>query len=167
VVKFPYGQRWGVGKGRKFRDIIDGSSNTVMFSEVISNQKTDGRTSSSAEAGMNRDVRGAMLTPMMGGNSFSGFFPPNSPGTDVTSGCPVPTDPAAFPANHAMFCTQNRSVDPLTGGQWQVAARSYHGSGVNATNADGSIRFIANSIDRIVWQNLCTIAGGETTTVED
>ena len=161
VTKFPYGNRFAVGKGRKFRDIVDGSSNSVMFSEVIGNLKPDGRSSSSVEEGMNRDVRGAILTPMMGGNSFSGFFPPASRGTDVTSGCPLPTDPAAFPANHPMFCTQDRNIDPITGGQWQVAARSFHGSGVNATYADGSIRFIANSIDRAIWQNQCTIAGGE------
>jgi hypothetical protein len=66
-----------------------------------------------------------------------------------------------------MFCTQDRNIDAVTGGQWQVAARSYHGSGVNATNADGSIRFIANSIDRTIWQNQCTIAGGETTNIEE
>jgi prepilin-type N-terminal cleavage/methylation domain-containing protein len=167
VLKFSYGNRFAVGKGRRFRDFIDGSSNSVMFSEVIPNLKEDGRTSSSAEAGMNRDVRGAILTPMMGGNSFTGFFPPNSPGTDVTSGCPAVGNPAAFPANHPQFCTQDRNVDPITGGQWQVAARSYHGSGVNATYGDGAVRFIANSIDRTIWQNQCTIAGGETVSVED
>ncbi|MBU6386732.1 MAG: DUF1559 domain-containing protein [Planctomycetes bacterium] len=161
INKFPYGQRWGVGKGRRLRDVTDGTSNSVMFSEVISNDTVDGRTSSSHPSGMNRDVRGALLTPMMGGNSFSGFFPPGSNGTDVTTGCPLPTDPAAFPAGHQMFCTQDRNIDPVTGGQWQVAARSYHGSGVNASYVDGSIRFIPNNIDQIVWQNLCTVSGGE------
>jgi prepilin-type N-terminal cleavage/methylation domain-containing protein/prepilin-type processing-associated H-X9-DG protein len=167
VRKFSYGNRFGVGKGRRFRDITDGSSNSVMMSEVINNIKPDGRTSSSQPAGLNRDVRGAYLTPMMGGNSFSGFFPPNAPGTDVTSGCPLPTDPAAFPPNDPRFCTQDRNIDPATGGQWHAAARSWHGSGVNATFADGAVRFIPNSIDRRIWQSLCTVAGGETVTYED
>ena len=166
VDKFPYGNRFGVGKGRRFRDITDGSSNSVMFSEVIANHTPDGRTSSSHPGGMNRDVRGAFLTPMMGGNSFTGFFPPSSPGTDVTTGCPLPTDPAALPATNPMFCTQNRDVS-ATGGLWQVAARSYHGSGVNASYADGSLRFIANNIDRTAWQNLCTAGGGEVVTAEE
>ncbi len=161
VVKYPYGIRFGVGKGRRFRDITDGSSNAVMMSEVIPNLKVDGRTSSSAPVGMNRDVRGAILTPMMGGNSFSGFFPPNSRGTDVMNGCPAVGDPGAYPPTDPAFCTRDRNVDPTTGGQWQVSARSFHGSGVNATYADGSLRFISNSIDRITWQNLCTISGGE------
>lgn len=161
VIKYPYGQRFGIGKGTKFSGIVDGSSNTVMFSEVLSNPRADGRTSSSHPGGMNRDVRGALLTPMMGGNSFSGFFPPNSKGTDVTSGCPLPTDPAAFPSTHPMFCTQNRVTDPITGGQWNVAARSRHSGGVNSSLADGSVRFTASTIDRVTWQSLCTASGGE------
>lgn len=167
VNKFPYGERFGVGKGRRFRDIMDGSSNSVMFSEVIPNDKVDGRTSSTHPDGMNRDVRGALLTPMMGGNSFTGFFPPASRGTDVTSGCPTSSDAAAFPTNDPRFCTQDRNIDPVNGGQWQVAARSYHTSGVNASYADASIRFISNNIDRTAWQNLCTASGGEVVTAEE
>lgn len=167
AVKFPYGGRFAVGKGRRFRDITDGSTNAVMMSEVVPNLIVDGRTSSSAPVGMNRDVRGALLTPMMGGNSFSGFFPPNSPRTDVMSGCPVAGAPGAYPSTDPAFCTQDRNIDPITGGQWQVAARSYHGGGVNATYADGSMRFISNNIDRSTWQALCTISGGEVVRSEE
>lgn len=166
VKKYEYGQRFGIGKGTRFADVIDGSSNSVLLSEVLANFRADTRTSSSAPAGMNRDVRGALLCPMMGGNSFSGFFPPNSAGTDVTQGCPLPTDPAAFPSNHPMFCRQDRNIDSATGGQWQVAARSNHTGGVNAAFGDGSVRFYSSSIDRNVWSSLCTIAGSEVVNVE-
>ena len=161
VKKFPYGERFGIGKGRRIRDILDGTSNSVMISETINNQTPDGRTSSSQPDGLNRDVRGAFLTPLMGGNSFTGFFPPNTPGSDVTPGCPLATDPAAFPANHRFRCTQDRNIDPVAGGQWHAAARSWHGSGVNATLADGSVRFVANNIDQVIWQAQCSVAGGE------
>jgi prepilin-type N-terminal cleavage/methylation domain-containing protein/prepilin-type processing-associated H-X9-DG protein len=161
VQKYEYGARFGVGKGIKFGDIIDGSSNSVMLSEVLANHRADGRTSSSAPSGMNRDVRGTILCPMMGGNSFSGFFPPNSRATDVTQGCPLATDAAALPATDPMFCTQDRNIDPATGGRWQVAARSRHTGGVNAAFGDGSVRFYSSNIDRVVWSALCTIAGGE------
>ncbi|VTR94000.1 Uncharacterized protein OS=Isosphaera pallida (strain ATCC 43644 / DSM 9630 / IS1B) GN=Isop_2058 PE=4 SV=1: SBP_bac_10 [Gemmata massiliana] len=87
VKKFPYGERFAVGKGTRITGIGDGTSNTVMLSELLANLVADGRTSSTSSA-MNRDVRGAMLCPMMGGNSFSGAFPPNSRGTDITQGCP-------------------------------------------------------------------------------
>lgn len=161
VTKYDYGNRFGIGKGTRFGGITDGSSNTIAISEVLANSKVDTRTSTSHPAGMNRDIRGAILCPLMGGNSFSGFFPPNSRGTDVTSGCPLATDPAAFPSTDPMFCTQNRDISPTTGGQWQVAARSSHTGGVNTAFGDGSVRFFSQSIDRVVWSALCTISGGE------
>ena len=160
MVKYDYGSRYAIGKGTRFGAITDGSSNCIAISEVLSNAKPDGRTSSSSPA-MNRDVRGAILCPMMGGNSFSGFFPPNSRGTDVTTGCPLATDPAAFPSTDPMFCTQNRDISATTGGQWQVAARSQHTGGVNTAFGDGSVRFFSSSTDRVVWSALCTIAGSE------
>ena len=166
VKKYEYGARFGIGKGTKFGDITDGSSNSVLLSEVLANHRVDTRTSSSAPAGMNRDVRGTILCPMMGGNSFSGFFPPNSRGTDVTQGCPPAGDPAAFPATDPMFCTQDRNIDPVTGGRWNAAARSNHTGGVNAAFGDGSVRFYSSNIDRAVWSALCTIAGGEVANAE-
>lgn len=166
VIKYPYGNRFGVGKGTKFANFVDGTSNSVLLSELLNNGKADGRTSSSAPLGMNRDVRGTILCPMMGGNSFTGFYPPNSKGTDVTNGCPLSTDPAAYPPTDPMFCTQDRNIDPATGGQWNAAARSMHTGGVNAAFADGAVRFYSNSIDRSIWQALCSIAGGETASPE-
>ena len=166
VIKYPYGNRFGIGKGARFANFVDGSSNSVLLSEILSNGKADGRTSSSAPAGMNRDVRGTVLCPMMGGNSFTGFFPPNSKGTDVSNGCPLPSDPAAYPTTDPMFCTQDRSVDPVTGGRWNAAARSMHTGGVNAAFADGAVRFYSSSTDRAIWQALCSIAGGETASPE-
>lgn len=40
-------------------------------------------------------------------------------------------------------------------------ARSWHNSGANLTLCDGSVRFISDSIDLLVWQRLATRAGGE------
>ncbi len=161
VVKYPYGERFGTGKGTKIVAVMDGTSNTVMLSEVLANHTPDGRTSSSHPSGMNRDIRGAMLCPMVGGNSFTGAFPPNSRGTDVMMGCPPAGDPAAPPATDPRFCTQNTDANPSTGGQWQVAARSRHTGGVNACMADGSVRFFRDSISQAQWSALCTARGGE------
>jgi prepilin-type N-terminal cleavage/methylation domain-containing protein/prepilin-type processing-associated H-X9-DG protein len=161
VVKYPHGARLGIGKGTTIVSITDGTSNTVMLSEVLSNIRSDGRTSTTSLGALNRDVRGAILCPMMGGNSFSTAFPPNSRGTDVTQGCPVATDAAAVPAGDPMFCTQNRDISPTTGGQWQVAARSNHTGGVNAAMADGSVRFVRSTVPQNVWSAAGTAAGGE------
>ena len=43
----------------------------------------------------------------------------------------------------------------------QAAARSYHPGGVNVLLADGSVRFVRNTIDAATWRALGTRAGGE------
>jgi prepilin-type N-terminal cleavage/methylation domain-containing protein/prepilin-type processing-associated H-X9-DG protein len=161
IVKYSYGNRMGIGKGTRFGRMTDGSSNTVMLSEVLANHKQDGRTSSTSPGGLNRDVRGALLCPMMGGNSFTGLFPPNSKGTDVTNGCPVASDPAAYPTTDPMYCTQDRDISATTGGRWNAAARSKHTGGVNTAFADGSVRFFGNGTDQIAWSALCSMSGSE------
>jgi prepilin-type N-terminal cleavage/methylation domain-containing protein/prepilin-type processing-associated H-X9-DG protein len=42
-----------------------------------------------------------------------------------------------------------------------LAASSFHPGGVNAAFADGSVRFVKNSVSGFVWRALGTIAGGE------
>ncbi len=48
-------------------------------------------------------------------------------------------------------------------GQVIVTATSRHPGGVNLLLADGSVRFVKNTIDLRIWQALATIAGGEIT----
>jgi len=164
VRKHPFGERFGVGKGTKITAITDGTSNTVMLSEVLANHVVDpASTSSSAPSGRNADVRGAILCPMIGGNSFTGAFPPNSRNTDVMMGCP-PTGNAAAPPptdQNGMACAQNIDLNPTTGGQWQVAARSRHTGGAMACFADGSVKFIRSSVSQVAWSAANTAQGGE------
>ncbi len=42
-----------------------------------------------------------------------------------------------------------------------VSARSWHPNGVNSLKMDGSVSFIKNEVDRSVWRDLGTRAGGE------
>jgi prepilin-type processing-associated H-X9-DG protein len=42
-----------------------------------------------------------------------------------------------------------------------IAASSYHSGGANVGMADGSVRFVNDSIDFAVWQAVGTSAGGE------
>jgi len=55
----------------------------------------------------------------------------------------------------------NRDCRDLLGTQFHLAARSAHPGGVNVALADGSVRFIADTIDMVTWQALGTRAGGE------
>lgn len=155
TAKFPIGERMALGKGTRFSDVVDGTSNTVMYSEILSfNQAISGPTSS-MPFGSNRDVRGAQLIPMAGGSVFMTNYPPNSPGTDQMPSC----EDTAIPATSPMRCrrTGNTNYDGL----YWAAARSAHPGGVNAAMADGSVRFIKNSINRTTWSALGSKAGSE------
>jgi prepilin-type processing-associated H-X9-DG protein len=42
-----------------------------------------------------------------------------------------------------------------------LKASSYHSGGINALLMDGSVRFVANSVDMRVWRAVSTRSGGE------
>jgi len=78
-----------------------------------------------------------------------------------------------FPPNAKVVCQANGAnvdVDWISQSEGRSAtiptfaamtARSYHPTGVSAGLMDGSVQFVANNIDRIVWQALSTRDGGE------
>jgi prepilin-type processing-associated H-X9-DG protein len=49
--------------------------------------------------------------------------------------------------------------------QAHIAASSYHTGGVNMCMGDGSVRFVTDSVDFVVWQGVGTKAGGEVATL--
>jgi prepilin-type N-terminal cleavage/methylation domain-containing protein/prepilin-type processing-associated H-X9-DG protein len=55
------------------------------------------------------------------------------------------------------------SIDENNGGPTyaSLSASSYHPGGVNVLMADGSVRFIKNTVNGFTWRALGTIAGGE------
>ena len=53
------------------------------------------------------------------------------------------------------------SVGNNTDSSWTIPATSNHPGGVNVTMADGSVKFIKNTISKPVWWALSTKAGGE------
>jgi prepilin-type N-terminal cleavage/methylation domain-containing protein/prepilin-type processing-associated H-X9-DG protein len=150
--KYPELSRANFGKGVTIARILDGTSNTVAFSEILAFHNPTGAASSTSPAGTNADSRGAMELASPGGNLFNTFFPPNSVGTDVILSC-EPT----VPPNSPLACQTDQTTDGLL----QAAARSSHPGGVNAAMADGSVRFVKSTINRTVWQCLGTRAGGE------
>ena len=116
-------------------DVLDGTSNTVMLSELIVSPDLT-----------THDVRGRLFNPaMQGGVLFSTLYQPNTPVADRLQWCePIPRAP----------CRRTWS-------EVNLSARSYHPGGVNAAFADGSNRFIADNISPQTWNALGTRAGGE------
>ena len=120
-----------------FADMTDGSSNTLLLSEVIM-----------ARSDTDYDIRGDMLNDDRPCTQFMTLSTPNS-GTDVSPYCNGTTYPQNPP------CTNAGS------GFAHKAARSRHSGGVNVLLGDGSVRFVRNSIDLATWRALGTMNGGE------
>jgi prepilin-type processing-associated H-X9-DG protein len=102
-----------------------------------------------------------------GGVYYGGFttgLPPNARvGLPANVPAGIKTNPAgtSYTAGNQDF--DWLSVDENNGGPTlgAITARSFHPGGVNVLFADGSVRFIKDSIGLITWQSLGTMAGGE------
>ena len=161
-------------------DVTDGLSNTIAISErVRSDESPDPfqRPADVAGSGLSsvlangqvvtpdemRDVCGSLSGAGVGYSGQVGWFwshaaklqtqynhvgPPNS---DIGDCAIAPLDSTDSPAG-------SQSDSPEGG---QMSARSYHPGGVNCLLADGSVRFVSDSIDLGLWRALATIAGSE------
>ena len=117
--------------------ILDGTSNTLLTSEIVNSPDTSSGP----------DTRGRMWNnARSGGVLFSTFATPNST-TTVDN------------LNHC----QSIPAAPCTTGNTNMVfvARSLHAGGVNVGLADGAVRFVSNGVDPTTWLRLGTRAGGE------
>lgn len=165
----------------KFRDVIDGLSNTVAMSEqILGNGSTAG---GGGAAGVSTVI--------------SGSTPPTRPAQQVLnltvsqpSGGPYTAANDTSPANCVVgasgFWSGTRGAKWLNGhfgdtlynhgltpnsfefdcgntshSSGLTAARSRHTGGVHALMCDGSTRFVSDFIDVSIWQALASRAGGE------
>ena len=132
------GFKLAMGKGSRMNQIEDGSSKTLMLSEVVGYDDS-------------RDGRGGWILNAMGSSIFTTRTGPNSPEEDV-----IPMCAKGVPDTNPLKCVENRR----NGRVW-AAARSQHGGGVNVAFCDSSMRFITDGIDLSVWRAMSTRAGGE------
>ena len=101
-----------------------------------------------------------------GGVYYSGFttaMPPNMNVSAVSqaTGCAASGVPCA---NFGQKVPMDwDSVDENDGGPtyMSLSASSKHSGGVNSLFADGSVRFVKNSVSPVTWRALGSIAGGE------
>ncbi|MEW4455533.1 DUF1559 domain-containing protein [Bremerella sp. JC817] len=121
--------------------VTDGTSNTVMVSEVPMNQNTSGWQGMYA-AGI-----------YASGAGFTGYLTPNTKASvDGGRRCWNPDDYL-----QKIPCHNN-------GDNWGTAtfaAFSMHPGGVNASNFDGSVSFVPETIDIWAWRARTSTQGGE------
>lgn len=145
-----------LGSRTDFRDLLDGSSNTIAFAEralgpgssansalntardwmlEIPSSGDPTTTACNSAVGNWNGERGAKwILGNYGNTLYNHTFPPNAGSWDC------------------MNIQQQKS---------QCAARSWHPGGVMTMFCDGHMRFFSNSIDRTVWRALGTRASGE------
>ena len=127
--------------------ISDGTSNTVMFSECVVPTTTSGWGG----------PLGGTVYGNMGGALYTNSLTPNSSSPDQLIGpCPPTT-------NYNLPCTSIGGNDggASSASKAQAAARSRHSGGVNVSMADGSVRFVPNTIDTVAWRAAGTRTGNE------
>ena len=128
----------------KFRQITDGLSKTILFSE---------RNMITTDTESPGDPRGSMYANSWFNTSRA---TPNSSFDIVPSWYGAP--------NYS--CVDMPPFLPCqatgSGNTFDFVARSHHLAGVQAAYADASIQFISDSIDLSTWQAIGTISGGET-----
>ena len=159
-------------KGITILSITDGTSNTAMFAEIMRSQQpnaatidyttnvasgvidtgiglTDGRTISGCAGGtgLTKRIGYVGLQYGRGGINHNSFY--------------NHTLPINWNRNTGNPATQKYTCGDSSLRRTHIAASSYHSGGANVGMADGSVRFVRDSIDFTTWQAVGTRANGE------
>lgn len=122
---------------KKFRDVLDGTSNTFLFGEILQGNAA-------------KDLRG--MTWWGINCNFTTYLPPNT-------SLPDRLHTVAYFEDQPLLnlpCALSTTTDPT-----MFAARSRHTGGVQIGLCDGSVRFITESIDLNTYRALSTTQGSE------
>lgn len=157
-------------RGTRFAEILDGLSNTAMFSEILLGPSNGSPTSGVVEAGSPDDYKVATRVA-------SGTWTGSSTGDQIAvpdcdsrantaylyrgkqfyRGIPV----ATYYSHTLTPNSKHRDCLNDTVARGHLAARSYHPGGVQVVLADGSVRFASDTIEEAVWRAVGSKAGGE------
>ncbi|NLS91984.1 MAG: DUF1559 domain-containing protein [Planctomycetaceae bacterium] len=138
-------------RSTKMADIRDGTSNTVFFSEILG-QPSGG------------DCRGAW------GRVACNTFSPHTRSTadEWILGPNANTKASTNLYDAPPYCGSSsvhpECTDDASDGSGGTGARSRHPGGVNCALGDGSVRFVSETIDRLIWRAALTIQAGDNST---
>ena len=100
--------KYGRGSGTPVAKIKDGTSKTIVVSELLTVDGTSGSDATASE-----DIRGVWVTASMGGSTYSHWTRPNSTFADVINSCE--DDAGQVPAGSQLRCTTKA---PTGRAQW-------------------------------------------------
>jgi prepilin-type N-terminal cleavage/methylation domain-containing protein/prepilin-type processing-associated H-X9-DG protein len=143
-----HGGIFGINWGASMEDITDGTSLTIMFNEV--------------RIGLNMNDRRGVWAMGLSGSSVTAAHAigdcigPNDDReySDDIEDCMLLRQTGGFQPSAGlgvlrMGCSNDNQ--PRNWPNWQAAARSRHGQGVNVAFADGAVRYIRNDVNQTVW----------------
>lgn len=125
---------------------------SFMGTPTLDDEKCEGSQSFNSSAGTGNDPRGfAWCSGEYRSAAYNHYYSPNSPQFDcIASATTDPTPGASKPILYSAW-------------GWRTA-RSVHPGGVNSAWADGSCRFVEDSIEPAVWRSLSTRSTDEVNT---
>ena len=138
-------------KARKIADFIDGTSNTVLASELCAGRADE------AVGGTPYDCRGMWPWPNMGASTYTHRTTPNTSTADNMYPGECVDDP-----EHNLPCGSSGHSQDLH----YAAARSRHPGGVNALFGDGHVSFFSDTIDAAIWRWLAAMDDGNSISIE-
>jgi Protein of unknown function (DUF1559) len=169
-----------IGNGLSASAFLDGLSNTTFFSERTkgSGKPLTGLPAIEDVTNMLSRPQGLVDADVMfaackaQAPSINGGFNFNStgrwlPGSDFSNGWPfgfytsTMYNHVAPPNWSAIDCGTRSAIPDAPGEHAIISARSLHTGGVNASLGDGSVRFVSNGIDLMIWRATGTRDGGE------
>jgi prepilin-type processing-associated H-X9-DG protein len=129
-----------------YSSVTDGLSNTVFLGEILQGERFD--------------IRGLIWSSIPGGGTFFSRLSPNKLVDFYQTGG------VGDQLSQPIFCVNEPGVGlPCTGGAGDLEAytgtRSRHPGGLNVLMGDGSVRFLKDTTNAVVWLALNTIAEGE------
>ncbi len=137
----------GRRQGTKAKEITDGLSKTVLFSEYLT-------------APNNNDSQRGYFWQLIPGASFlQSIVTPNSSAPDINYGGPTWCDGSTDLPLQNLPCVEGD--ENVT-----AAARSYHPGGVSVILADGAVRYVSDLINAATWRDLVTMADGRSVSID-
>jgi len=154
-----------VNRSLRIGDILDGTSNTLLLSEI-----RVGLTSHDRRGTWAMGAPGASLLMWHGSGGDDNGPNPCNPDADDTENCGLLQGNGEGMPGTAMLISECMSCWGQSD-SFQAAPRSRHPGGIMAATADASVHFVSNSIDKgtgpwnlvanwTVWDRFCSSADG-------
>ena len=183
--RFDYGDNQGVGVGMfasvvsfRLRDVVDGTSNTIAFNEVLIGDNTTGSNNSAERYGTiawpdgkaSPYGQGATQTMPTGAQYLVTYIASCDALRPARTGegndahrywCSPRVRQGSFSNELLPPNSAHADCEGYSANAGLSTARSKHSGGVNSLFADGSVHFMKNSIQPSNWWALGTRSGGE------